>query len=56
MDAKYQQMTVGEALASLHGKVQGISQAEAFRRLREHGKNKIAPVSKKPPMWMFLQI
>ena len=50
---KIQQLSADEAIASLHSAPQGLSLAEAERRLRELGPNRVPEVAQEPP-WLRL--
>jgi len=50
---KIQQLSVHEAVASVHSALQGLSSAEAARRLREIGPNEVPEVAREPP-WLRL--
>ncbi|MBK5913305.1 cation-translocating P-type ATPase [Rhodocyclus purpureus] len=49
------QMSVAEALASVHSSASGLSSAEAGRRLAEHGANVVSPVAREPLAWRLAQ-
>ena len=50
---KIQQLSAHEAIASVHSAPQGLSLAEAERRLRELGPNRVPEVAREPP-WLRL--
>src|SRR5689334_21586649 len=49
---KLSQLSAAEVLVSLHSSVQGLSSAEAARRLREYGPNR---VEERPPVSLLLR-
>ena len=49
------QMSVAEALASVHSSASGLASAEAARRLAEHGANVVSPVAAEPLAWRLLK-
>ncbi|PIX96395.1 MAG: ATPase [Hydrogenophilales bacterium CG_4_9_14_3_um_filter_63_34] len=50
---KIHHLTVDQALASLHSRREGLSAAEAARRLLEYGENRIERLAR-PPLWRLL--
>jgi sodium/potassium-transporting ATPase subunit alpha len=50
---KIHHFSADEALASLHSRREGLSAAEAARRLREYGENRIERLPR-PPLWRLL--
>jgi len=50
---KIHHLSAAEALASLHSRREGLSAAEAARRLREYGENRIERLAR-PPQWRRL--
>jgi len=50
---KIHHLSADEALASLHSRREGLTAAEAARRLREYGENRIERLAR-PPLWRLL--
>ena len=52
---KIQQLTAGDAVASLNSGPQGLSSDEALRRLHEYGPNRVEEVAAESLLWRFLK-
>jgi sodium/potassium-transporting ATPase subunit alpha len=52
---KINQLSADEAIASLHSTPQGLSSAEATRRLLEYGPNRVQKVAREPLILRFLK-
>jgi calcium-translocating P-type ATPase len=52
---KIQHLTADEALQSLHSSVEGLTGAEAQRRLQEFGRNRVVRLRQTPPVVRLLQ-
>ena len=52
---KIHHLTAADALRSLNSRAEGLSAAEAERRLREYGPNRIEHVRPAPLLWRFLR-
>ena len=52
---KISRLSVDDAIASLHGSVHGLSSAEAARRLREYGPNRLEEIARESLFLRFLK-
>jgi len=52
---KISQLSAEDAVASLHSSVYGLSSAEAARRLREYGPNRLEEIAREPLLLRFLK-
>jgi sodium/potassium-transporting ATPase subunit alpha len=52
---KFHQLSIDDALASVHSSSEGLSSSEAERRRREFGPNRIEMVAREPALWRLVK-